>query len=249
MNDVMISFNGVTKKFGKTTAVDCVSLSVKKGEVFSFLGLNGAGKTTSIKMLVGVLQPTSGEISIDGFDLVKQARQAKAMTGYIPDRPNLYDKLTAREFLYFVSQLYGLCGSEQEARIDMLLEEYGLNEWQNELTENYSHGMKQRLSTSAALLNSPRLLVIDEPMVGLDPRGARLIKEKMRDYAKSGMTVFLSTHSLQVAEEVSDRLAVIDRGRIVAVGTMDDLHRQAGGDSSTLESTFLKLTKSDDVEV
>lgn len=238
----MIEIENVTKQYGKFCAVNNISLSVRPGEIFGFLGVNGAGKTTTLKMLAGILKPTSGRIRIGEFDISEQPEQAKAITGYIPDRPHLYNKLTGREFLYFVSELYRVVLADADERIDALLHEYRLTEWQDELIESYSHGMKQRLATCAALLHRPKVLIVDEPMVGLDPHGAKLLKDSFRQYAKAGMSILLSTHSLNVAEEVSDRLAIIHRGTIVSIGTLSDIKAQAGGSHQDLEEMFLEIT-------
>lgn len=239
----MITLENVSRHYGNFVAVKDISLKVEAGEIFGFLGVNGAGKTTTLRMLTGILQPTAGRITIGGYDLEEEPKRAKQITGYIPDRPYLYPKLTAREFLYFIGDLYNVPTKEVDERIDLLLTEYGLMDWQDELIEGYSHGMKQRLATAAALIHNPQVLVIDEPMVGLDPHGAKLLKDSMKKYANQGMTIFLSTHSLHVAEEVSDRVAIIDHGAILTIGTVAELHQQAGGEESNLEKIFLKLTQ------
>ena len=238
----MIDLTHVTKKYGNFVAVDDVSFEVKPGEIFAFLGVNGAGKTTTIRMLAGVLQPTSGAIRIGGFDIQKEPRRAKQITGYIPDRPYMYHKLTGREFLYFIADLYNVQKKAAEESIDRLLGEYGLGDWQDDLVESYSHGMKQRLATCSALVHSPKVLIVDEPMVGLDPHGARTLKVALRNYARSGVTIFLSTHSLNVAEELADRLAIIQRGRIISVGTLAEIKATTGGFQGGLEPLFLQLT-------
>jgi len=238
----MIEINSLTKKYGQFCAVNNISLTINAGEVFGFLGVNGAGKTTTLRMLVGTLRPTSGHIRLGGFDLLEEPLLAKSITGYIPDRPYIYPKLSGREFLEFVAGLYRVSLSRAEANIDRLLEEYSLTEWQNELVEGYSHGMKQRLATCAALVHEPRILIIDEPMVGLDPHGAKLLKESMRRYASQGMTIMLSTHSLNVAEEVSDRLAIINNGSIVTSGTLNELYEKSGAKEDGLEKLFLRIT-------
>ena len=189
-----------------------------------------------------MLHPSSGSIRIGGFDIHQSALEAKSITGYIPDRPYIYNKLTGREFLYFITDLYAVPKLKAEKRIDQLLEEFTLTEWEDELVESYSHGMKQRLATCAALVHEPKILVVDEPMVGLDPRGAKFLKDSFKRYAKQGMTIFLSTHSLNVAEEVSDRLAIIQRGEILCAGTLDEIKRQSGNFEGGLEPLFLQLT-------
>ncbi len=238
----MIEIQNITKNYSNFTAVKDLSLSIGQGEIFGFLGVNGAGKTTTIKMMVGILQPTSGDITIGGHRLSTNAIEAKRITGYIPDRPYIYPKLTGREFLHFVCDLYGVPSSGAGKRIAQLLEEYALTDWQNELVESYSHGMKQRLATCAALVHNPKVLVVDEPMVGLDPHGAKFLKDAFKRYAKEGMSIFLSTHSLNVAEEVADRLAIIHRGELITIGTLAAIREKTGKLDEGLENLFLQLT-------
>ena len=195
-----IILNSITRCFGQNIAVDNLSLEVRRGEVFSFLGMNGAGKTTTLRMMAGVLRPSSGQIIIGGLDLAEYPEQVKRTIGYIPDRPYLYGRLTAREFLVFVAALYGLTGEQAELCIEEFLGKYELLKVQHQLIDSFSHGMKQRLATCAALLHRPSVLIVDEPMVGLDPHGAKLLKESFRSYAQSGIAIFLSPHSLNVAE-------------------------------------------------
>jgi ABC-2 type transport system ATP-binding protein len=221
-----------------------ISLEVAPGEVFGFLGPNGAGKTTTIKMMAGLLQPTSGEVRINGFDVQKEPLKAKAVTGFIPDRPYLYEKLTAGEFMQFVSKLYDMTGTEK--RIGELLGLFGLTEWAGELIENFSHGMKQRLVMASALLHDPKVLVVDEPMVGLDPRGARLVKDLFKDLAAKGVTIFMSTHTLEIVENMCSRVAIINHGEIIAEGSVEDLGRLARMPESHLEPIFLRLTGGDE---
>jgi ABC-2 type transport system ATP-binding protein len=240
----MITLKKVTKTYGSFMAVNDVSLEITPGEIFAFLGVNGAGKTTTIRMMTGILRPTSGEIFLGGYNLLTEPLRAKAITGYIPDRPNLYPKLTGREFLYFICDIYRMSPADAEKRIDEVLEEYQLVDWQDELIESYSHGMKQRLATCAALAHNPKVLIVDEPMVGLDPHGAKNLKEAFKRYAKQGMTIFLSTHSLNVAEEVADRLAIIQRGSILTTGTLEDIRALTGKQDEGLEHMFLELTAS-----
>ena len=218
-----------------------LTLHIEKGEVFGFLGPNGAGKTTTIRTLAGVLTPTSGTVHIDGIDIIKNPVESKKKVGYIPDRPYLYDKLTAREFLQFVGQLYDLTSDLISDRGDALLEEHGLIERADELIEAYSHGMKQRLVLSASLLHEPPLLIVDEPMVGLDPHGSRQIKDRFRSIADEGRTVFLSTHSLDVAQEVCDRVGILFNGRLVALGTVQEMLTQQN--QANLEEVFLQITQ------
>lgn len=238
----MIKIENLSKTYGKFKAVNDLSFSVEKGEIFAFLGVNGAGKTTTLKMLSGILRPTSGTASLGGFDIQKNPTEAKSIVGYIPDRPYLYPKLTGREFLYFIADLYLVPSKTVDSKIDRVLDEYRLVEWQNELVESYSHGMKQRLATCAALVHDPKILIVDEPMVGLDPHGAKLLKDKFREYAKNGISILLSTHSLNVAEEIADRLAIINQGSLVTIGTLAEIKKLTGDHEGDLEDIFLKLT-------
>ena len=220
---------------------------IPRGDIFGFLGPNGAGKTTTIRMLVGVLSPTAGRIEIAGHDLLRDPIAAKRRIGYIPDRPSIYEKLTGAEFLRFVNGLWGREGPVAEARAAELLELFELTNWQDTLIESYSHGMRQRLLISSALVHSPDVIIVDEPMVGLDPRGARLIKDLLRVFTENGGTVFLSTHTLEVAESLCDRIAILHEGRIRACGTMEELRAEAAAGAAGLEEVFLKLTASDGV--
>lgn len=237
----MIELQGLSKKFGNFTAVDDVSLKVQPGSIFAFLGTNGAGKTTTIRMLTGVLRPNSGTAKIGGFDIQKNPIEAKSLMGVIPDRPYLYGKLTGREFLFFMADLYKIKGSPARTRIAELLETYGLFDWQNDLIESYSHGMKQRLLMCAAQIHRPPVLVIDEPMVGLDPQGAKLLKDTLLKQAKDGMTIFMSTHSLSVAQEIADKLAIIRQGKILAHGTLNEIYSKSNSVPSDLENAFLQI--------
>ncbi len=243
----MIRFAGLTKRYGRFTAVEPTDLEVRRGEIFGFLGPNGAGKTTSIRMLVGVLRPTEGRVLINGHDIVLDPIRAKRHIGFIPDRPFLYEKLTGGEFLRFVSGLWGHEGADAEQRADELLELFELSAWKDTVIESYSHGMKQKLLISSALVHRPDLIIVDEPMVGLDPKGARLIKELFRQFAQQGGTVFLTTHTLEVAEALCDRIAIMHRGKIRALGTMDELRAEAKAGGAHLEEVFLKLTGTEQV--
>ena len=238
----MMQLRELSKRFGNRMAVDGVSLEVKRGEIFGFLGPNGAGKTTTIKMLAGLIKPSSGRVIIDGWDLEEQPREAKKAVGFIPDRPFLYEKLTAREFLRFLAGLYGCCSNGTDERMTALLRLFGIEEWKDELIESFSHGMKQRLVMISAFLHQPKIIIVDEPMVGLDPAGARLVKEVFRSFASRGGAVFMSTHTLEVAEEVCDRIAIIHGGRIVASGTIGELRQKAGSEGVKLETLFFTLT-------
>ncbi|MEJ2203461.1 MAG: ABC transporter ATP-binding protein [Gemmatimonadota bacterium] len=238
----MLQLRGLRKEYGGFTAVSDLDLDVYGGEIFGFLGPNGAGKTTTIRMVVGVLRPTRGTVAIGGVDLGDNPRAAKAKVGYIPDRPFLYEKLSGREFLRYVAGLWGRDDPATGARLEKLLELFHLTEWRDELIESYSHGMRQKLLISSALIHQPELIVVDEPMVGLDPRSAKLLKELLRGYADRGGAVFLSTHTLEVAEALCDRIAIISRGEIIALGTMDELRGQAQAGGAHLEEIFLKVT-------
>ena len=244
----MIELIGLTKRYANTLAVDDLNLTVAAGEIFGFLGPNGAGKTTTIRMMMGLLQPSSGRVRLAGHDLATDDIAAKQLCGFVPDRPHIYEKLTGAEFLDFVAGLYHVPAAVAVPRRDQLLQMFDLTQWATELVESYSHGMKQRLVMAAALIHAPRLLIVDEPMVGMDPRGARLLKRTFRQLARSGVTVFMWTHSLEVAEETCDRIGIINEGRLIAIGTVDELRRQAGSHSnSRLETIFLKLTGGEDV--
>jgi len=240
----MIKLTNLTKAYGNLIAVRSINLEVKAGEVFGFLGPNGAGKTTTIKMMAGLLQPTGGSVEIGGFDVQKEPLRAKAITGFIPDRPYLYEKLTAGEFMRFVAELYSMTGVD--GRIGELLGLFGLTDWAGELVENFSHGMKQRLVMASSLLHHPKVLVVDEPMVGLDPRGARLVKDLFRDLASQGVTIFMSTHTLEIVEAMCTRVAIINKGEIIAGGSVGELGRLARMENSHLEPIFLKLTGDDE---
>jgi ABC-2 type transport system ATP-binding protein len=238
----MIRLEGLTKRYGAFTAVDGIDLEVPKGSLFGLLGPNGAGKTTTLRMIAGILQPDEGRVLVEGFDVVRDPYQAKRRLGYIPDRPFVYEKLTGTELLRFVAGLYGQDGAAIEERIEELLRLWDLERWADELVESYSHGMRQKLIISAALVHRPAVLVIDEPMVGLDPRSARLLKDLLRAFAQTGSTALISTHTLAFAEVLCERMAVIDTGRIVALGSVEDLRAQAKAESSGLEEIFLRLT-------
>jgi ABC-2 type transport system ATP-binding protein len=244
----MIRFEGVTKRYGRFTAVHELDLHVRPGELFGFLGPNGAGKTTTMRMATGVLQPTAGTIRIAGTDMLRDPVGAKRHIGYIPDRAGLYEKLTGSEFLRFVSGLWGHDDAASRRRADELLELFELSAWKDALVESYSHGMRQKLLISSALVHSPDLIIVDEPMVGLDPKAARLLKDVLRTFCDQGGTVFLSTHTLEVAEALCDRIAILHQGRIRASGTMTDLRAEAAAGTAGLEEIFLKLTGSEDVQ-
>ena len=238
----MIAVKDLVKRYGTFTAVDGVSLDVAPGEIHGFLGPNGAGKTTTIRMIAGLLKPTEGTVVINGHDLAAAPEQAKASLGFIPDRPFIYEKLTAGEFLRFHGGLYGMDEADAARRGDEMLEVFELTRWKDELVESFSHGMKQRLVMSAAFLHRPQAVLVDEPMVGLDPRGARLIKDVFRSMSRRGVAILMSTHTLEVAQEMCDRIAIILKGKIIARGTVDELLALAGGEDEQLTPVFLKLT-------
>jgi ABC-2 type transport system ATP-binding protein len=241
----MIHLEHVTKQYGTRTAVRDLSLEVAGGELFAFLGPNGAGKTTTIKMMCGLLFPTAGHVRIGGHDLVKDGDRARALLAYVPDQPFLYEKLTGREFLQFVAQMYGLPRDQIRRRLAEVVDLFELREFVDDLTERYSHGMRQRTVFASALIHEPRVLIVDEPTVGLDPRSVRLLKDILRRQADAGVTVFLSSHSLDVVEELADRMAIIEKGRLVGCGTLETLRKQAAVDGS-LEEVFLTLTEPDE---
>jgi ABC-2 type transport system ATP-binding protein len=245
----MIQLIDVTKNYGKVTAVDALNLEIPQGQIFGFLGPNGAGKTTTIRVMMGILKATTGRVLLDGHDVIAAAQQAKAVAGFIPDRPFIYEKLSGGEFLEFVGKLHRVGSEDLSRRINELLEYLELVHWKDELVESYSHGMKQRLVVCAALIHKPRILVVDEPMVGMDPKGARTIKDLFRSLAKSGTTIFLSTHSISVAEEICHRIGIIQKGRLIASGTMSELHERVAGRHDNLESVFLELTREQERDV
>lgn len=237
----MIEVRGLVKRYGRQRAVDGVDLDARAGEVVALLGPNGAGKSTTIKALVGLLRPTTGSLVVAGHDVLRAPLAAKAAVGYVPDRPYLYPKLTARELLRFVGRLRRV--PDAEGRADAWLERFGLTDVGNEIVETYSHGMRQKLTFAAALLADPAVLVVDEPMVGLDPRAARQVRDLMRDHAARGRTVLLTTHNMDVAEAVAQRVVVLHRGRVAAQGTLAALRDRVGRDDADLEAIFLQLTE------
>ncbi|HEY2342166.1 MAG TPA: ABC transporter ATP-binding protein [Chthoniobacteraceae bacterium] len=243
----MISTRTLTKHFGSLAAVEGLTLEIPQGEFFAFLGPNAAGKTTTIKMLAGLLRPTAGEVRIGGFDMARDPEKAKSLLAYVPDFPFLYDKLTAREFMQFVGDIFRLDRGVIAQRTDALFERFHLAEHAHELAENLSHGTRQRVVIASALLHEPRVLVIDEPMVGLDPTHARIVKQEFRARSRAGMTIFLSTHQLSVAEEVADRIGIIHHGKLIALGDLEDLRRQTA-ESGALEKIFLTLIDANDSE-
>ena len=238
----MIAVHDLVKTFGSFTAVDGVSLEVEPGQIHGFLGPNGAGKTTTIRIIAGLLKPTSGRVVVNGHDLATEPEAAKASLGFIPDRPFIYEKLTAGEFLRFHAGLYGLNGTGVAPRVREMLDLFELGKWEDELVESFSHGMKQRLVMGSAFLHRPQAVLVDEPMVGLDPRGARLIKDVFRRMSSHGVGILMSTHTLEVAEEMCDHISIILKGKIIARGTVNELRAMAGSPDDQLTPVFLKLT-------
>ncbi len=241
----MIQIESVTKVYTSLKAVDNVGLTIQDGELFSLLGPNGAGKTTLMKMIVGLLNPTAGDVRIDDHSILREPIAAKRLMGYIPDRPFIYEKLTGLEYIIFVANMYHLDGGSVEKRARELLELFSLTDFANEMVEGYSHGMKQRLVFASAMIHEPKHLIVDEPMVGLDPRGIKLLKAIFRGMKKRGKTILMSTHDLYIAEQLSDRIGIINEGKVIALGTADQLKEQAGIQGGNLESVFLKLTHED----
>ena len=239
----MIRLVHLTKKFGSFTAVDDISIEVKPGEFYGFLGPNGAGKTTTIKMMTGLFGPTSGEIFVNGFNVHKNPIEAKLSIGYVPDQPFLYEKLTGREFLFFSGGLYKINKDSLRRKIDDLVNHFAIGSWVDKRTEDYSQGMRQRIVIASALLHDPRVIIIDEPMVGLDPHSAHIVKQTLKQRAQDGAAVFMSTHSLPVVEELCDRVGIVKDGRIIFEDTMDALQKFKHKYDGKFESVFLELTK------
>jgi ABC-2 type transport system ATP-binding protein len=238
----MIELDQVTKAYGTKIAVDGLSLRIAAGELFAFLGPNGAGKTTTIKLMCGLLFPTAGSIRIGGFDLKHHGDQARKLISYVPDQPFLYEKLTGREFLQFIADMYAMPRAEGRQRMEEVIDLFGLGDFVDDLSERYSHGMRQRTVFAAALLHQPQILIVDEPTVGLDPRSVRLLKDLFRRESERGVTVFLSTHSLDIAQELASRIGIVDRGKLIGCGSLDTLRKQVSLNGS-LEEVFLKLTE------
>jgi ABC-2 type transport system ATP-binding protein len=238
----LIELINLTKRYGNITAISNISLTIPSGQFFGFLGPNGAGKTTTIKTIVGLLKPTSGTVKVEGFDVQKEPIRAKRVVGFIPDKPFIYEKLTGREFLRFVAGLYEVNGNEIDTRIDQLLEMFELADWKDELVESYSHGMRQKIVMSSALIHQPKVIVVDEPMVGLDPKGARQVKKIFKEICAQGTTIFMSTHTLEIAEQMCDYIAIIQKGTIIAQGTISELRVIAKTGMTKLEDIFLELT-------
>lgn len=242
LETAMIDIVNVTKTYGAKVAVDSLTLQVADGELFAFLGPNGAGKTTTIKLMCGLLFPTSGTVRIGGFDMQREGDRARQLISYVPDQPFLYEKLTGREFLQFIADMYGMPGEHAKRKIDEMIKLFSLEAFVDDLTERYSHGMRQRTVFASALLHEPKLLIVDEPTVGLDPKSIRLLKDVLRKQAEGGTTVFLSTHSLDIAQELAERIGIVHKGKLITCAPFAELRRQAELDGS-LEDVFLKLTE------
>ena len=242
----MIRTHELTKRFGKTNAVDGLTMHVEAGELFGFLGPNGAGKTTTINMLTGLIRPTSGTATVCGYDIRTDAMQVKAITGFMPDTPHLYETLTGRQFVRFMADLYEVDAKRSESRMEQLLEAFELTEAADTLIRSYSYGMQKKILLTAVLVHEPRVLFLDEPTSGLDPKSARTAKELLREQCKQGRTVFMTTHILEIAERVCDRIGIISKGKLIAVGTMSELRKMGAADDLSLEDIFLNLTDNDE---
>jgi len=236
----LITIRGLSKRYGSKLALDNLDLDVSEGELFCFLGPNGAGKTTTIKLLTGLLHPTAGSVSICGIDIQTHPTAAKQVIGYIPDTPFLYEKLTGREFLSFVASLYNQTDGVVDKKMADLVDLFGIEDIIDQLIDGYSHGMRQKLCFCAALIHNPRVIIVDEPWVGLDPKSIKLVKKHLREKTREGMTVFMSTHTLSIAEEISDRIAIINEGKLVAMGTVDEIKSRSHNEQ--FEDVFLDLT-------
>jgi len=239
----MISLQNLSKTYagGKVRAVDNLSMEVRNGEIFGFIGPNGAGKTTTIKMITGILRPDSGQVLVNGVDMAAEPVKAKHMIGYVPDTHEAFDKLTGQEYLNFIADVYGVGAADRKLYIEKYLRLFEIENAAGDMIKSYSHGMKQKLMLTGALIHKPPLWLLDEPMVGLDPKSALSLKEAMREHCREGNTVFFSTHILEVAERLCDRIGIIFGGKLIAVGTLEELRTGASGDA-TLEQIFFKLT-------
>ncbi|MGE5313809.1 MAG: ABC transporter ATP-binding protein [Acidobacteriota bacterium] len=242
----MIVLDHITKRFGAFAAVDDVSLTIAEGEFFGFLGPNGAGKTTTIKMMTGLFTPSGGTIRINGFDIVREPVEAKRTFGYIPDHPYLYDKLTGREFLFYMGALHEMPKQRLKQNIARVIDELELGAWIDKRTEDYSQGMRQRVTFAAAFVHDPKTIIIDEPMVGLDPRSARIVKDMLVRCAGSGVSIFMSTHILEMADELCTRIGIIHKGKMVFLGSRSDLHEEKAKYGGRIESVFFELTKDEE---
>lgn len=248
MQETSIQLTKLKKQYGTFVAVKDIDLTVAKGELFGFLGPNGAGKTTTIKMMTGLLEPTDGQVNICGIDVWRSPLAAKQHLAYVPDHPNLYPKLTGREFLRFIGSVFCMPQKLFEKRMEEYLALFQLTDRADELIEGYSHGMKQKISICAALIHQPDVLFLDEPTVGLDPKSARTLKDLLRKLCDNGMTVFMSTHILEIAEQMCDRVGIIFEGELIALGTMEELRKRGKKEQASLEEIFLQLTGDSDVQ-
>ncbi len=237
----MIRFENVSRSYGDRTAVDNLKLEINRGELYALLGHNGAGKTTTLKMLVSLLRPSQGKVWVGPFNVAEKPREANCLIGYVPDQPYLYDKLSGREFLQFVADMYGMSSVESEEAVQRVADRFRLEEFLDRLAESYSHGMRQRTVFAAAMIHQPKVLVVDEPMVGLDPHSIKLVKDLMRCHADAGNTVFMSTHTLTVAEEIADRVGVMKQGKLIFDGKVEQLRNQVPDAKESLESLYLEL--------
>ncbi len=244
----MIETVNLTKSFGNLLAVSNLNIKVNSGEIYGFLGLNGAGKTTTIGMITGLLKPTSGTALIDGIDILKDPVNAKSRIGLIPDTPNVYKKLTGREFLYFVADIYDVDRKTAKEKMNDLFDMFSLKDKADELIESYSHGMRQKIVIAGALIHNPSILVLDEPTVGLDPKSAKLVKDLLRALAGKGKTIFMSTHILEIAERMCDKVGIVDEGKLIAEGTISELKEKAKDKTANLEDLFLELTGGEDTK-
>ncbi|HOP70748.1 MAG: ABC transporter ATP-binding protein [Bacillota bacterium] len=242
MSNILIETKNLTKRYGTFTAVDGLNLAVRAGEIYGFLGPNGSGKTTTIRMLTGLLDATEGEAFICGYNIASQASQAKSLLAYVPDQPKVYGKLSAREFLALIGALYRIPKEIAQERAEQLLDLFGLSERADDLLEGYSHGMRQKVVIAAALLHRPRVILLDEPTVGLDPASARLLKDVLQQMAAQGAAVFVSTHILEIAERMCRRVGILKNGRLIAEGSTDELRQLTGSQGESLEDIFLELT-------
>ena len=245
----MITINNVTKTYGNqpSPAVDKLCLEIGEGQIFGFLGPNGAGKSTTIKMIVGILKQDSGTITVEGLDNVKDPVAVKSLIGFVPDEPNLYEKMTAVKYLNFVADIYGVSEAQRKERIEKYARLFEIDRNLPDELSSFSHGMKQKIAVIAAILHDPKIIILDEPMVGLDPRSSFILKELLSKLAKEGKTVFFSTHVMEVAERLCDRIAIINKGKLVTQGTLEEIKAMKGEENATLEKLFLELTGSDDV--
>ncbi|MCE9581486.1 MAG: ABC transporter ATP-binding protein [Planctomycetes bacterium] len=243
----MIEFQQATRRFGTKVAVHPLTLTIPRGEFFAFLGPNGAGKTTTLKMAAGLLRPSEGRVLLGGIDIGADPIGAKRLLAYVPDQPYLYDKLSGREFLRFVAGLYGLDIGPTRAEMERLIGLFDMSDWIDELTETYSHGMKQRVALASTLLHKPQVILLDEPLVGLDPQTGRQVKGILRALASGGTTIFMSTHVLSVAEQTADRIGILNHGKLVALGTIDALRAKAGAPEN-LEDIFFRIVEAAEAE-